>query len=1139
MSEKSDRARREEQILAEWQAKKIFEQTLAKPAPRGDFVFYEGPPTANGRPGIHHLEARAFKDAIPRYKTMRGYRVRRRGGWDTHGLPVELAVEKALGLKSKKEVEAYGIAAFNEKCKESVWTYVREWEEFTRRIGYWVDLAHPYITYRPEYIESVWHILKQADEKKLLYKDYKIVPWCPRCGTALSSHELAQGYQDVKDLSVYVKFRLKSEPNTSLVAWTTTPWTLPGNVALAVNPEIYYLRLKKLKYFEDVSGGVSMPILNADEEYYYVAKEIFNKKSSRVTSSEDLCMFFGNIFRVENEILGKDLVGLEYYPVFPKLKQFIEESVGNNSGLRLMSGVDNGWKVYPADFVNVESGTGVVHIAPMFGEDDFSLAQKFKLPKYGTVSEEGKFYKVYAEDFLDGRSVREKDGNGKPLVDVEIIEYLKRNNNFFNQETHRHSYPHCWRCKTPLIYFARDSWYLRMTELREEMLAANQRINWEPATIKDGRFGDWLREIKDWSISRERYWGTPLPIWQCGSCSERAVIGSVAELQSRGAPLNRYFVMRHGEAESNARAIVSSALPGEYHLTERGRQEVIRSAEKLSGEKIDYIVASPVLRTRETAELLAKQLGLTPDRVLFDERLREVGFGSWEGRPISDYLTATDYSGVEPEVEVKDRLMSAMMEIDAKYRGQTIVVVTHQNLAGFLATGSADFVTGEVRPFVKFDLHRPYIDEIKLTCTCGGQMTRVKEVLDVWFDSGAMPFAQAHYPFLTSDAELSYPADYISEAIDQTRGWFYTLHAIGTLMGRGAAYKNVICLGHLLDAEGKKMSKSVGNVVDPQAMLNAYGADALRLWMYSVNQPGEAKNFDEKTVDEVVKKVINLLTNVAAFYRTYADLAVPAAADSPHVLDRWIVARLNQLIKTATESLDDYSLFEPARAIRDFVGDLSQWYLRRSRERFKGDDPADRIRAAATLRFVLEVLSRVMAPLAPFVAEEIFKQVRSEADPESVHLAEWPDAGEIDLAVIEAMAATRQIVEVALAERARLKFKIRQPLAEMKYGGSGVESVLSPELEAILLDEINVKKVSVAKLETARVWLDPVLTAELREEGEVRDLIREIQDWRKEQGLTPGQLAAVPIAAAHRPLVEKYADEIRRATSASDFVFQD
>ncbi len=1091
MAEKSDRARREEEILAKWRANKIFERTLDKPAPRGDFVFYEGPPTANGRPGIHHLEARAFKDATPRYKTMRGYRVRRRGGWDTHGLPVELGVEKALGLKSKKEVEAYGIAAFNEKCKESVWTYVREWEEFTRRIGYWVDLEHPYITYRSEYIESVWHILKQADEKKLLYKDYKIVPWCPRCGTALSSHELAQGYQDVKDLSVYVKFRLKSEPNTYLVAWTTTPWTLPGNVALAVNPAITYVRAR------------------VGEEIYLVAEERLAALKLDPAS-------------VEEKISGSALVGLEYEPVYP----FLAEK-------------DNGtaFRVYAADFVTTTDGTGIVHLAPMYGQDDFDLGTKIGLPKHHLVREDGTF--VPEAGFLAGLFVKDQ------ATDVAIIKDLAGRGLLFGKEKYEHSYPHCWRCKTPLIYFARDSWYLRMTELREEMLAANQQINWEPATIKDGRFGEWLREIKDWSISRERYWGTPLPIWQCDSCPERAVIGSVAELQARGAGLNRYFVMRHGEAESNARAIVSSALPGEYHLTERGREEVIRSAEKLSGEKIDYIVASPVLRTRETAELLAKQLGLAPDRILFDERLREVGFGAWEGRPIADYLAATDYSDVEPEAQVKDRLMSALAEIDAKYRGQTIVVVTHQNLAGFLATGSADFVTGEVRPFVKFDFHRPYIDEIKLTCTCGGQMTRVKEVMDVWFDSGAMPFAQAHYPFSTSAAELLYPADYISEAIDQTRGWFYTLHAIGALMGRGAAYKNVICLGLLLDAEGKKMSKSVGNVVDPEAMLNLYGADALRLWMYSVNQPGDAKNFDEKTVDEVVKKVINLLTNVTTFYRTYADPAVPAAADSPQVLDRWIVARLNQLIKTATAALDDYSLFEPARAIRDFIADLSQWYLRRSRERFKGDDETDRIRAAATTRWVLHNLSRVMAPLAPFVAEEIFEQVRSEADPESVHLAEWPEAGEVDRPVIEEMALARTLVEVSLAERAKLGQKIRQPLAEMKYQIVDQSSKLDPDLEQIVAEEINVKQVTLAKVDEAtessgvRVWLDANLTPELEALGRVRDLIREIQDWRKQQGLTPGQLAVVPIAATHRPLVEKYADEIRRATSASDFVFQD
>ena len=552
--EKSNRAKKEEEILKFWQENKIFEQTLAKPAPRGEFVFYEGPPTANGRPGIHHIEARAFKDIIPRFKTMQGYHVRRKAGWDTHGLPVELQTEKELGLKSKKEIEAYGIAAFNQKCRESVWKYLSEWQKFTDRVGYWIDQKHPYITYTPDYIESVWAIIKEAENQKLLYKDYKVLPWCPRCGTALSSHELAQGYQEVKDLALYVKFKVKNPekhnlpPNTFLVAWTTTPWTLPGNVALVVGEKIDYVLVQ-----------------NGDENF------IASRQSGFFAPSDSS----GMASREKIQIAAAQLIGLEYKPLYPYLKDNLPTSEQEK--------LPNAFKVYAADFVSIGEGTGIVHTAVMYGADDFELGAKFGLPKFHLVNVAGEFIAGLGE--LSGKFVKD--------ADVNIIVDLKKRGLLFKKESVTHTYPFCWRCQTPLIYYARDSWYIRMSVLREALLEENSKINWIPAHIKDGRFGEWLREVKDWAVSRERYWGTPLPVWQSVDGNERVVIGSIKELKKYTKRSgNRYFVMRHGEAENNKLNILSSRVENQHHLTEDGKTMVRQTAEKLKIEKVDLIISS-------------------------------------------------------------------------------------------------------------------------------------------------------------------------------------------------------------------------------------------------------------------------------------------------------------------------------------------------------------------------------------------------------------------------------------------------------------------------------------------------------------------------------------------------------------------
>ncbi len=904
-AKKSEAALREEKILEFWQENKVFEKSLKQRDGSKEFVFYDGPPTANGMPGVHHLVPQSFKDAIPRYKTMRGYHVRRKGGWDTHGLPVELLVEKELGLKSKKDIEKYGIAEFNKKCKESVWKHVDVWYKFRDRVGYWVDKDNPYVTYENNYIESLWHVVKKIDDQKLLYKDYKVVPWCPRCGTALSSHELAQGYEDVKDLSLYVKFKIVGFDKAYFIAWTTTPWTLPGNVGLAVGEDVIYVEAK------------------VGDEILVLAKE-------RLSIIEAP-------YEIVAEHKGLEMIGMQYEPLFPYLATNIEESE--------KSKLENAFKVYAADFVTTEDGTGIVHTAVMYGQEDFELGTKVGLPKQHLVNLEGKFLK--GTDFLEDRFVKEKDENGKPTLDVDIIKYLTDKNLFLKKENYQHSYPHCWRCKTALIYYARDSWYIRMSDpnIKDRLISENQKINWEPSHIREGRFGEWLGGIKDWAISRERYWGTPLPVWQCNSCHKTEVVGSIESLKEKTKKSgNQYFVMRHGEAENNAKNIYSSDR-NKNHLTELGRTQVLETVQELKKTKITKIYCSPFLRTRETAEIVAEQINFPKDKIIYDDRIRELEFGDFSERPVVeywDYMEGKTWAfdkkipGGESFQDGKNRIGDFLHEIDGKNKEEAILIISHGLAVGLVPavieaadkersleifhkliknkTGSLhrehEFIHLPHNQNYELDLHKPYIDTIKLICECGGEFVRTKEVMDVWFDSGAMPFAQHHYPFQNKQFVdgPGYPADYISEAIDQTRGWFYTLHAVGVLMGRGRAYKNVICLGHLLDANGKKMSKSIGNVVDPWAMIDKYGVDTLRMWMYSVNQPGESKNFDEKTVALLHQQVFTLLYNVLAFYEIYRDREVENndRPNSQKVLDKWILSRIDELNILTTENLDNY-----------------------------------------------------------------------------------------------------------------------------------------------------------------------------------------------------------------------------------------
>ncbi|MGH7249475.1 MAG: class I tRNA ligase family protein, partial [Minisyncoccia bacterium] len=706
--------------------------------------------TANSKPVLHTMVPFSFKDVLPRYKTMQGYHARRKGGWDTHGLPVELQIEKKLGFKSKKEIEEYGIAEFNKLCKESVWEYIGLWKDFTARMGYWADQENPYVTYHNDYIESVWNIVKEIKKQDLLYKDYKVVPWCPRCGTALSSHELAQGYEDVKDLSVYVKFRLKAVPSevegkgpstdsgradTYLLAWTTTPWTLPGNVALAVGEDIDYVEAK------------------VGSEILVLAKD----KLSVLTEP----------YEIVAEHKGREMVGMEYEHLYP----FLKEGVHENEKGKLMKA----FKVYPADFVNTEDGTGIVHTAVMYGQDDFVLGTQIGLPKHHLVGLDGKF--LAGTGIFEGRFVKDEE------VAVDIIKDLASRGLLFKKEKYEHSYPFCWRCHTPLIYYARDSWYIKMSDpkIKQQLISENEKINWEPEYTRDGRFGEWLREIKDWAVSRERYWGTPLPVWECESCKKVHVVGSIEDLKNKTKKSgNKYFVMRHGEAENNLLNVCSSDMDNIDHLTEKGKKQTENSISFLKNQQIDLIFSSPFVRTVETAEIITKELNIPSENAKTDQRLSEMKEGIPNGRPIAESrqhlknpedMYDIGFKNGESIMDVKKRVGDFIYEIDKKYKDKKILIISHGGpiisllsaVHGFDKNKTMGkerelyFSNGEVKNlnFVsiphnenyELDLHRPYIDEIKLTCDCGGNLVRVKEVMDVWLDSGAMPFAQDHYPF--------------------------------------------------------------------------------------------------------------------------------------------------------------------------------------------------------------------------------------------------------------------------------------------------------------------------------------------------------------------------------------------------------
>ncbi len=985
--------RLEEEILQLWRKNNVFKRSITARQGAHRFVLYEGPPTANGNPGIHHVLSRVFKDIIPRYKAMKGYYTPRIAGWDTHGLPVELEVEKQLGFSSKYQIEKYGVDKFNARCRESVFSYLKEWEALTERIAFWVDLEHPYVTMRNDYIETGWWAIKRMWDKGLVYQGYKTAAHCPRCGTSLSSHEVSLGYKDdTEDPSVYIKFKFdissvrgagvrdqlfnlftSSGKPAYFLAWTTTPWTLPGNTALAVAADAEYA------------------VVEIDNEYLLLASA--RLKPAGLDDGE-----------VVAKLKGSDLVGIRYEPLFDphqfgvELRHFRHVfDASNNKTIeseRISPQPEEKltYWVIATDFVSLEDGTGIVHIAPAYGEIDFETGQNSELYFVHTVDLQGNVIGNYP---FSGLFVKEAD----PL----IINDLKSRNLLYRSETIRHTYPFCWRCDTPLLYYVKQTWYIRTTSVKETLVSGNSEINWYPEHIKYGRFGNWLENNVDWAFSRERYWGTPVNIWRCQSCGEMDCAGSVAELKSK---------------------------PGFVGLKE------------------------------------------------------------------------------------------------------------------------------------PLDLHRPFVDELVYDCArCGGKMQRVPEVIDCWFDSGAMPIAQNHYPFdnKTMFDDGRFPADYICEAVDQTRGWFYSLHAISTLLFDRPCYRNVICLGHILDARGEKMSKARGNVIEPWAVIDEYGADALRWYFFTSSPPGNVRRFNTRMVAEVTRRFLLTLWNIYSFFVTYANIDhyVPGAEGASlelSELDRWIISELNHLVLDVDTALDNYNPTEGGRKIESFVDALSNWYVRRSRRRFwKSGSDADKLAAYAILYQCLVTLAKLLAPFTPFVAEAIYQNLVSEAFPQvpdSVHLADFPvaDASQINAQLTADVRLAMEVSSLGRAARSQAGIKVRQPLARVLIKVSSVRDReglirLAPQV----LEELNVKEMgfadSIAELEkpgyTASVGEGNCTVAictdippNMAEEGMAREIVHRLQMMRRSAKFDIADYITTYYQgdAYIRQVVHNFADYIKQET---------
>jgi isoleucyl-tRNA synthetase len=1174
--------KKEEEILRFWQENKIFQKSLEKNKGKETFVFYDGPPFATGLPHYGHVLPTTLKDIMPRYQTMRGKYVPRVWGWDCHGLPIENLVEKKLNLKNKKEIEEYGVREFNKESRNSVLTFADDWAKIIPRLGRWIDMDNAYLTMNPSFTESVWWSFKTLYDKNLAYEGFQSMHLCPHCETVLSNFEVGQGYKDITDLSVYVLFQLKEtekvsseapaklykaplhqdyagQTKTYVLVWTTTPWTLPGNVALAVNNDVDYVKVK--------SNG---KILILGKERLEALNKILDP------------------YEILEEIKGKDLIGLSYEPIFDYYS--LQEGLKNK---------ENGWKVYGADFVTTTEGTGVVHIAPAFGQDDQNLGMKENLPFVQHVATDGTF-KEEVRDFA-GMPVKPKGEktNDHQVTDIEIIKYLSGNNVLFAKEKILHSYPHCWRCGTPLLNYTASSWFIKVTEFKDKLVEENKKVRWTPEHIGVGRFGKWLENAHDWSISRSRYWGAPLPIWKSPDGKSIEVIGSLDELKSK-IKRNNYIALRHGEAEHNVSEVMNSNDNVSDPLTEAGKIKAKEAALSLKEENIDVIYASPLMRTKATAEIVRESLNFSGE-IIFDERIREENFGDIEGKSITEYVNFyKDHNGMEARLseplpngesllDVKKRVTEFLYEVDRKNQGKNILIITHDGIIKMLdavSRGGAkedmlsiwshfyygvapaeikkiNFAQLPLNELGELDLHRPYIDEIVWTNQNGEEMRRINDVFDTWYDSGSMPFASKHFPFnqksnlqdtrgLTSEAPEYFPADFISEGVDQTRGWFYSLMVLGVGLFDKTPYKQVVVNGTILAEDGRKMSKSLNNYPPLMPTVEKYGADSLRYFLASSPAvKAEDMNFSEKGLDEVVKKHFNRLYNILSLFDLYKDGVADwrAYIKTTHPLDLWISGRLHQMRDEITEHLNNHEYDKATRQVGDLIEDFSTWYIRRSRERFKNEeDVVDRDKAISTTRYILLEFSKLMAPFIPFIAEDIYQRLGANTSKEeSVHLEDWPEYKlneehkiQEDL-ILKQMEEVRGVVTLGLEFRAKANIKVRQPLSRLmlredKYGLSDNEEMLN-----LIKDELNVKEVIFDAEIIEPAVLDTEITPELRKEGIARDLIRMIQDARKEKGLQPGDEVEVLISGTTdvHHIASEYKEMISKVTSVKSFLFEE
>lgn len=1049
----------EEGILKFWEDNKVFEKSLEQTQEGKPYVFYDGPPFATGTPHYGHILGSTVKDLFPRYQTMKGRFVRRRWGWDCHGLPIEELVERKLGISGKKDIEKLGIKKFNEICRSMVLEYVDEWRKTVRRIARWVDFDNSYKTMDRDYMESVWWAFKQIYDKGLVYEGRRVLLYCPRCETPVSNFEVAMdnSYQEITEEAVTVKFKVKGQNNTYLLAWTTTPWTLPGNVALAVGENIEYAKAK------------------VNDELYILAKGLAEKTIPNAEITETF--------------KGKELLGLEYEPLFdvPDVRS------------------DKTFKVYAADFVNTEDGTGIVHTAVVYGEDDYDLGLKAGLPVVPLLDEKGKFNDKAPKSlqgiyFKDSEKVIKKDLESRGLI--------------FAKKQHKHSYPHCWRCGTTLYYNAIPAWFMNIQKIKKGLLQSNEKqVNWFPSHLKHGRYQKSVEAAPDWNISRNRYWGNPIPVWKCED-GHNTVAGSIKDL---GLERNTFYFMRHGEAEVNVLQIVQSSLEKDTHgLTENGRHKVEESAKDLKSQgSIDLIFSSEFLRTRQTAQIVADKFKA---KVVFDPRLNELQCGEYDGRSYGEF--DRDFpqevrwtkmpKGGETWTQALKRMLEAVNELNQKYEGKRILIVSHGDPLLVLQK-----YFGSERPYPKkgivfemnvsvTDLHRPFIDDVVLKCNeCGKEARRTPEIFDSWVEAGSMPFAEYHYPFEQKEIfESRFPGQFISEYIAQTRAWFYVMHVISYNLFGKAPFENVATTGTILAGDGEKMSKSKNNYPDPWIVMDQYGVDALRF--YLMNSPvmnADNLNFSEKDLAIVYRKNILILWNVYNYFVTYANEAgwEPKGPgykpELTNILDKWIVAKTQELVNEVTDELDGYNTVRATRVIEEYINELSTWYLRRSRGRKDSH-------FFGTLRHALMVLAKVSAPVMPYMSELIYGNLNKNPDLISVHLAGWPEKKELSKEqkeVLTQMQSVRETVETGHAFRKSSNIKLRQPLASVTYA---TKQRLAAEYEDILAEELNVKTVKFGdKLE-----FDLAMTEQLRKEGLARELERLVQGMRKKAGFKVGEV---------------------------------